>query len=43
MIKSMNESLNDEDVYRTAPATPGLLMFAVGEGRIAAEGGHPIG
>ena len=21
----MNESMNDEDVYRTAPATPGLL------------------
>ena len=22
----MNESINDEAVYRTAPATPGLLM-----------------
>ena len=23
----MNESINDEAVYRTAPATPGLLII----------------
>ena len=26
MNASINESINDEAVYRTAPATPGLLM-----------------
>ena len=25
MTRLMNESMNDEAVYRTAPATPGLL------------------
>ena len=25
MTDSINESINDEAVYRTAPATPGLL------------------
>ena len=26
MNESINQSINDEAVYRTAPATPGLLM-----------------
>ena len=26
MTHSINESINDEAIYRTAPATPGLLI-----------------
>ena len=29
MSDLMNESINDEAVYRTAPATPGLLNIYV--------------
>ena len=29
MNESMNEGINYEGVYRTAPATPGLLIIAV--------------
>ena len=29
MTESMNESLNDKAVCRTAPATPGLLMTSI--------------
>ena len=27
LTQSMNELMNDEAVYKTAPATPGLLIF----------------
>ena len=30
MTDLMNESVNDEAVYRTAPATPGLLISCQG-------------
>ena len=29
MTHLINEIMNDEAVYRTAPATPGLLIIAV--------------
>ena len=29
MTQSVNELINDEAVYRTAPATPGLLITLV--------------
>ena len=31
MTDWINESMNDEAVYRTAPATPGLLITGYGE------------
>ena len=29
MTQSLNELINDEAVYRTAPATPGLLIISL--------------
>ena len=29
MNESINQSMNDEAVYRTAPATPGLLIILI--------------
>ena len=29
MTRLINESINDEAVYRTAPATPGLLIIPI--------------
>ena len=32
MTELMNELINDEAVYRTTPATPGLLIIVLGMG-----------
>ena len=36
--QSMNQSMNDEAVYRTAPATPGLLNIAMCSQQIRSRG-----
>ena len=33
MTDSINESINDEAVCRTAPATPGLLITSLGDSK----------
>ena len=37
----MNESISDEAVYRTAPATPGLLKMHIAH--FGAQGTNPLG
>ena len=39
----MNQSISDEAVYRTAPATPGLLNMEYGDDEYGAKDGGEIG
>ena len=43
MTRWINELMNDEAVYRTAPATPGLLKNSLSESRLRKPGGTDLG